>query len=762
MASRLTQISVERPKTVIAAIIIVTLLFLSQFTKIVTDTDPKNMLPADSPVRVYNDRIESLFELHKDMIVLGIVNDKGLFNRQTLDSISRLTGEITRINGVAVQDVLSLTTTDNVLSQGGQLLIRPIMDHVPETEQDIKALQNEIYDNPVLIGRLVSEDRTTTAIYAPLEEGANGKKIADSIRTLVKKEHGDEKYYVAGDPVARDTFGSNMFMQMGIFSPISGLIMFIALYIMFRNITLVAAMMAVAFFSIIWSMGLLIGVGFPVHIMSSMIPVFLMAIATDSVHIFNEFYFRLKETTSKRQAILDTISVVGPPVKYTALATAAGFGVLVLMHIIPVKVFGLFIAFGTIVIRLMSFSFIPAVMMLISDNRLKAAAAKEDEGTGKGSAMLRRLGAAGYHNYRVVIAAGIIMLIIAVIGLSRIRVNNNMVSWFKKGSDIRQADMVMNNKLAGTASAYIIAEAGSPDAMKDHKNLAAIEDLQKELQTLTVVGKTTSIVDIVKRVNKVLHGNNPEYDTIPASTEETAQYLFLFSMSAKPRDLNNLVTADYDKANIFLQLKTWDAVAMRDVLKKIDEFKEAHPDLKLQFKPAGISYFNMVWNDEVLYDMIKGFVIALFVVFIILVFNFKSMKWGMVSYIPLLFTILIIYGFVGYIGKDFDMPISVLSALSLGMAVDFSIHFIRRFQQRYEYDHDIESALVWTAGRPGKGIVRNAILFASAFSVMIFAPLTPYVTVGLFIASMMIISSILTILFLPAIIRMLGGWLIHE
>lgn len=760
MASRLTKISVERPKSVIAVILILTSLFLIQFPKIVTDTDPKNMLPASSPVRVYNDEMESLFALHKDMMAVGIVNEKGIFNPATLERIARLTGEITKINGVVVQDVMSLTTVDNVLSEDGQLIVRPVMDHVPGSQEEIETLQREVYDNPMLVGRLVSADKTVTAIYIPLEEGADAKQVADRIRTLAADEKGEERYYVAGDPVARDTFGHTMFIQMAMFSPMAGLIMMITLYIMFRNVTLIMAMMAVAFLSILWSMGALIGAGYPVHIMSSMIPVFLMAIATDSVHIFNEFYFRLKETGNKKQAILETMTVVGPPVKYTALATAAGFGVLVMMHIIPVKVFGFFVAFGTIVIRLMSFSLIPAVMMLTSDRSLSAAAGREDEEAGKGSSWLRKLGEIGFHRYRAVVGAGFILLIAAIVGVSQIHVNNNMVSWFKKGSDIRQADTILNERLAGTATAYIVAESGEPDAMKRHENLKAIEELQRELEGLPVVGKTTSIVDIVRRVNKVLHGNKPEYDTLPTSTEETAQYLFLFGMSAKPGDLDNVVTADYDKANIFLQLKTWDATAMRDVLKKIEEFKAVHSDVSIQFKPAGNSYFNMVWNDEVLFDMIKGFILALIVVFIILVFNFRSFKWGIVSYIPLLFTILLIYGFVGFIGKDFDMPISVLSALSLGMAVDFSIHFIRRFQQRYAEDRDVEKAILWTAARPGKGIIRNAILFASAFSIMIFAPLTPYITVGLFIAGMMTISALLTILFLPAMIRMLGKWLI--
>jgi len=760
MASRLTQISVERPKGVIAVIVILTLFFLIQFPKIVTDTDPKNMLPATSPVRVYNDSMESLFALHKDVIVLGIVNEKGIFNQTTLTGIARLTEEIKRIDGIVVQDVLSLTTVDNVLSQDGELIVRPVMDHVPQTQEEIAALEREIYDNPMLVGRLVSEDKTTTTIYIPLEEGADAKRVSDDIRRLVEKEKGDEKYYVAGDPVARDTFGHNMFIQMGIFSPIAGMIMFITLYFMFRNMTLVISMMAVAFLSIIWSMGLLIGLGFPVHIMSSMIPVFLMAIATDSVHIFNEFYFRLRETGDKKQAVLDTMTVVGAPVRYTALATAAGFAVLVLMHIIPVKVFGFFVAFGTLVIRLMSFSFIPAVMMLTGERRLLTAAEGEDEESGKGSWWLRRLGELGFHRYRSVTGIGILLLIIAIVGISQIRVNNNMVSWFKEGSEIREADRILNSRLAGTATAYIVAEAGEIDSMKRYENLKAIEDLQRELETLPVVGKTVSVVDIVKRVNKVLHGNRSEFDTLPTSTEEIAQYLFLFGMSAKPRDLDNVITADYDKANIFVQLKTWDAVAMREVLKKIDEFKASRPALAIQFKPAGISYFNMVWNDEVLYDMIKGFLIALVVVFIILVFNFRSVKWGIVSYIPLLFTIVLIYGFIGFIGKDFDMPISVLSALSLGMAVDFAIHFIRRFQQRYSEDPDLERAILWTAARPGKGIIRNALLFASAFSVMVLAPLTPYITVGLFIAGMMILSAVLTMLYLPAIMRMLGGWMI--
>lgn len=195
------------------------------------------------------------------------------------------------------QDVTSFTTVDNVTAEGDLLTVKPLMSKVPQSSRELEALRKTLYENPLFLGRLISKDGKTTAIYIPLEPWANGKEIADQIGRLLAKEDGLGKCYLAGDLIARDTFGAQMFLQMALFSPLAGLIMFLVLYAMFRNLVLTASMMAAAMISIVWSMGLLIGLGFKAHIMSSMIPVFLIAIATDSVHIFNEFYF----TFTRRQ-----------------------------------------------------------------------------------------------------------------------------------------------------------------------------------------------------------------------------------------------------------------------------------------------------------------------------------------------------------------------------------------------------------------------------------------------------------------------------
>lgn len=781
----LVDFSVKHPRLVVFLTIIFTLAFMTQFPKMKTDTNPKHMLPETSDVRVWNDEVDKTFTLYEDMIVVGIVNEKGVLNKETLGKVQRITDEILKIKGVASRDVNSFPTITNVTAEKGMLRVAPLMTEVPKTDKEIEHLKKMLFENPLFINRIISKDGKTTAIYVPLEKGANGKEIADKIRGILKKEKGDEKYYIAGDPVARDTFGSDMFKLMAIFAPIAGMVMLLVRYLMFRDLFLSVVLMMDAMISIVWSMGLVIALGFPIHIMSSMAPVFLMAIATDSIHIFNEFYFRYKEKRDKRAAIIETMRAVGHPVRYTALATAAGFGVLLFMSIIPVKVFGGLVAFGTVVLRVLSFSFIPAMFMFVKESHLDRAAQGEDITTGSGSKLLRALAGAGIHKAGTTVVIGLILFVISVIGISKIVVNNNMVEWFKENNEVRVADREINKALGGTSVGYIVAISESNDEyIKTPEAMRYIEGLQRHIEKLHVVGKTFSVVDYVKRINRVLHDDDPKYDTVPDTKEAVGQYLFLFSMSAKPSDLDNVVDPSFKKANILVQLKTWDAGAMEEVIKVADEYKKQNP-LPLKLKPAGIAYFNLIWNNEVLWDMMKGFVLALIVVFVILVFNFRSFKWAVVSYVPLVFTILLIYGVIGFSGKRFDMPISVLSCLSLGMAVDFAIHFVSRLRQRIVESSElrvqslgqqetkisqpptpnsslITDALLWTAARPGKGIMRNAVLFTSAFSVMMFAPLTPYITVGAFIVSMMMLSAIMTIIYLPALIMLLKGWLFKE
>ncbi len=758
--NRLAAISLSHPWRVIGLTILVTLAFAVQFPKIAIDTDPKHMLPATSPVRQYNDQVEKDFALHADVLVLGIVNERGIVNGKTLSRIRDLTGEIQKMPGVISRDVVSFSTIDDMTAEGNDLAVRRLLGRAPQSELDLEALRKHLLENPLFVNRIISPDATATAVYVPIEPTANGKDIADKIRALLPKSPGDDRYYLAGDPVARDTFGAEMFRQMGILSPIAGLVMAVTLWLMFRSVPLVVANMAVAMVSIIWSMGLLIGLGYPVHIMSSMSPVFLMAIATDSVHIFNEFAFRFAEVGDKRRAVLETMGAVGRPVFYSDVTTAAGFASLATATIVPVKIFGLVVAFGTLVILLMSFTLVPAILALLREDRIPKAAHRPHMDEPMGPSGLAGFGEFCVRHAKAIAIIGGVMLVVALIGLSHIKVNNNMVHWFKPDSDVRTADRVLNAHLGGASTGYLIVQGLAEDAIKDPAMLRGIEGLQRELEQDPRVGKTFSVVDYVKRINRVLHQDDPAFDRIPDSSEQVGQYLFLFGTSAKASDLDNVVDYPFQKANVFLQLKSWDADVMADVIQRTQTYLAAHPlPGGAIVRPAGIAYFNLVWSNEVLWGMIESFLVGLIMVLVLLVVQLRSLLWGILAYLPLLFTITVIYGVVGLIGKDFDMPVAVLSTLSLGLAIDFAIHFVGRFRQRYQEHPHLRETLAWTVARPGKGIFLNAILFAVGFAVMVFADLTPYITVGVFMAAIMLLSSVATLLYLPTLVTVFGRWL---
>jgi predicted RND superfamily exporter protein len=749
--------SASRPKAVLGLIILLTAIAALPLRNTTTDTDPKHMLPESSPVRVHNDAVEADFALHPDVVVVGIVREDGVFHKSTLAHIATLTAQIRELEGVAAEDVTSLATIDDMQSVNGEVMARRYLDPPPTTDADIAEVRIMAMANPLLRGRLVASDGTTTAIYVPLAAGANGKDVADAIRALLPApdESDGESYHLAGDPVARDTFGAEMFRQMFLFSPFAGMVMCVVLFLLYRSVPLIIANMAVAMVAIVWSMGGLVALGYPVHIMASMSPVFLMAIATDTVHIFNEFLHRLRETPDRNEAIRLTMRAVARPVLYSDLTTAAGFASLATMNIIPVQIFGFTVAAGTLAVLLFSFTLVPAVLALIPEARLRRWAEARLE-PGAGFAVLRRLASVTVSRPRLLLGSAVALLIVAGVGLTQIRVNNNMVRWFKSSNPIRVADYVLNEKLGGTATGYLVVETSEGDATSP-KFLAFVEGLQRRVERVSLVGRTFSVADYLRRVNRSLHSDSDAFDRIPASSDEANQFLFLLSSFARPSDVANVITPDASRALVHVQLKTWDASAWSDVLAASERYTaESGGAYKIQ--PAGIAHFNLIWNDEVLWGMLASFLSGCVFVLVLLVIATRSIAWGLLSFIPLVVTVAAIYGGVGLLGKDFDMPVAVLSTLSLGLAVDFAIHFIERYRLRKAEGFGTIEALIWTVERPGRGIFANAALFAAGFAVMMFADLTPYITVGVFMAGIMLLSSVASVVLLPPLIIRLERW----
>lgn len=744
---RIVEFSVNRPKVVIFLTIMITVFLAVQLPKIKIDTDPENMLRDDEPVRIFHQKVKTDFGID-EIIVLGIVRDDGIFRRESLERIKRLTGEIRNLKGVIADDVESLSVTNNVITEDGTLKVRPPMAEVPGTQEGIETLKKEVMANPLFRDRFVSADERGAAIYIPVSSKDIAHGIGEKVRAIYEKETGPERYYMAGLPIAEATFGHEMFRQMALTAPMAGGLLMIVFYLIFRRFSFVFPPMMVAMLSVVWTMGALIGSGYTVHIMSSMIPVFLMPIAIcQAVHILSDFYEKLPLVNERKTAILGVFEELVRPLFFAPITTAVGFADLALADIPPVRVFGIFIAIGIVMAWLLSMTFLPAVLMLIKE---KKPIIKEEAG----SKVLGWIGRTSLGKSMAITVLGGMLLVAAVYGVTLLSVNDNPVKWFKKHHPIRVADSELNRLIGGTYISYLVLEGESQDDIKRPEVMNYIEGMQRHLEGNRLVGKTTSVADVVKRVNYVLHDEDRRYEVLPTEKDTTGQYLFLFLMSSAPDELDNFTDYSFSKANIWVQLRSGDNRDMTEVVKHTEAFVRANPlPSGVTMKWSGLPYLNITWQGIMVSGMLKATIGTWWVVFILMILQFRSILWGIVGMFPLMFSVAFVYGLIGFLGVEYDMPIAVCSTLAIGLGDDFAIHFITRFRQRYQQSGDLKKAMEWTmGGEPALAIFRNALVIAIGFTPLVMATLTPYVTVGLFFGSLAFFAGITTLIFLPALI----------
>jgi predicted RND superfamily exporter protein len=307
----------------------------------------------------------------------------------------------------------------------------------------------------------------------------------------------------------------------------------------------------------------------------------------------------------------------------------------------------------------------------------------------------------------------------------------------------------------------ILDESGQRgEVFKRPDVLEYIVELQHHLIETGAVGKSNALTDVVKKVHQELFEGDPAKFKIPDSTGAVAESLISFQNSHKPDDLWHFVTPDYTKANIWLQLKEGDNQVMERVISAVDAFVTTNPPpIALTHQWAGLTYLNVIWQDKMVFGMVEAFLSSFVVVLIMMIILFRSFIWGLLAMIPLSITIAFIYGIIGFVGKDYDMPVAVLSSLTLGLAVDFAIHFLERARMTVAETGSWKTAIATMFEEPARAITRNVIVIAVGFMPLLAAPLVPYKTVGIFLASIMAVSGIGTMLILPSLITILDGFL---
>jgi predicted RND superfamily exporter protein len=842
--TRILQLAIDKPKFVYSVILLMVMLSLAMMPSLIVDTDPENMLSSDAPARVFHNQTKADFQM-RDMIVVGLVSKESIFTPNSLQVIEQLSTQILQIDGVIEQDLLSLSVVDNITqevdSQGNNSGIRfeYLMKKAPTTLDGSLAIQQAVKRLPMLDNTLVSGDNKAIALYVPIKNKDMSYVIAEKIRTISQSFSAEQvkglNFHITGLPVAEDQFGYEMFVQMGIAAPLAGLAIFILLWYFFRNLPLIIAPMVVAMATVIIIMGSLIGMGFTVHIMSSMIAIFLMPIAVvDSVHILSEFAEKYKTGDNAGDVVKSVMKHLYTPMLYTSITSAIGFYSLMLTPIPPVKVFGAFIGTGIILAFVLTIIYIPAYISRLKPETLEKLhdAIQRMEQKGTLANALTSLGGFATRKTKLILVGFVALFLVSIEGISRIEINDNPVNWFKADHEIRIADKVLNEHFAGTYDAWlvfknndtknsaavsqfktILANADKNSAsvkqindfiktaeqessfinqnllvLLDDLSFSADEseqawleqlvditdkafseskvfldpallnwqaDFQQALLATGLVGKSNGLADIVKTVNRELYSGEDKDFIIPQSSNGVAQTLLQYQSSHRPQDLWHFVSKDYQQSLLWLQMTSGDNQHTTKVVNWADNYIAKHPMPKdISHQWAGKSYLNIVWQDAMVNGMINSLLSSFVIVFLMMVFLFRSLKYGILAMLPLTLTISMIYGLIGWVGKDYDMPIAVLSALTLGLSIDFAIHFLQRARELEKQLGSLSLALAEMFQEPSRAISRNAIVIAIGFTPLLLSPLMPYITVGFFLASIMALSALVTLVLLPALMTL--------
>ncbi len=820
------------------------------------DADPENMLVYDEPVRVFNRERKDTFSLY-DLIVIGVVNDShesGVFSIASLSDIYDLAefakniqwaNKQGEIEGVVPIDLITPSTMEDVRQAGpGAVDFNWLMDGPPQSEAEALEVRDRALNQPILYGSLVSEDGRSIALYIPITSKGVSYRVAQQLRERIASYNSGDQYWITGLPVAQDQFGVEMFIQMGITTPLATGLLFLLLWFFFRNLTLVASPIMVAMLSVTITVCLLIATGHSIHIMTSMIPIFVMPIAVlDSIHILSEFHDRYPEFKDRRVTIKHVMSKLALPMFFTSITTGIGFMSLNFMPIPPLQAFGTFVGIGVVVAWFLTVTLIPAYIIMMPERKFKNFGINKTGASGEAKSFLHRtlpaLGAGAIQYSRPILLLMIPVAAIALYGASQIVANDNPVKWFGKEHNIRQADAVLNNAFGGSYMAYLALgpdqnaqsldlytdeleariltrelakremlaslvrdisktvtsrtellsallatveaqlhsaksdieisawedalsfldiERAQTEIFKDPDVLSYMSKLQAFIEQDAAVGKSNSVVEIIKTVyRELISGEDADY-RIPDSAAGVAQTLITFQNSHRPHDLWHYVTPDYQEANIWVQMKSGDNQDMNRVDALVAQyFIDNPPPRNLTHQWFGLNYINVVWQDYITVGTAKALVGSFIIITLLLMVLFRSILWGLLAVVPLGFSIAMLYGGIGLVGKSLDAPISILGAISLGLAVDYAIHFVMRSRDIAKEQNNWPDTARNVFGEPARAIVRNVLILGVGFLPLLIAPLIPYKVVGVMLSGILILAGIATLIILPALMSLLEG-----
>lgn len=758
MGRKLADFSIANPKTMLAIIVLITVVASIGFKNAWLSTSYKAMFDADDPMLMAMNDNENTFT-KTDWITVAVANPDGtIFNQSTLTAIDRITEQAWTTPFSLRVD--SITNFQYVKGTDEELIVEPLLAKPAQlSQQDIERARDLLKGLPEIQGFYTGEDLSTAVINIIFELPDNPVtetlEITDYVNNLVaevKQDHPELIFHVSGSVANTAAFTDAMFIDMGSLIPLSYAIMIGFMIFMTRSVSATVITLTVVTFASMLAMGLKSWNNGAINAINMFAPMMIMTIAiADCVHVLSSFLSYDRAGKSRAEAITLAIKDNASPVFFTSLTTVIGF-LSINFHESPVyREAGNIVAVGVIMAYFLSMTMVPALTMLLPFKQQP-----ENGTTNRLAAWMSRL--VMTHHKTILIVGVVSALVLITIGVPRNEINEDFNDYLDENFAFRKANDYLNEHVTGTHRLMYSLESGSENGLHEPAFLAKTAEFVDWLRAQPEVAHVSSYTDIIKRLNQAMNSDDAGFYRIPESRELSSQYSLLYEMSLPyGQGITNIVSMDKRKTLVMVTAWTADSKTILQLNERAEQWLRDNAPEPMHVFGSG---FDMMFNKMAMQNvpsMVYGSILCLLLVSIILVFVFRSWFLGLISIITNLFPALMSFGIWGFVSGRIGIGVASVATLTFGLVVDDTIHFLSKYNNARRQGLSVRKSVDKSITTVGLAMITTTLVFAAGFGILWFSHYTANSDMGFMTATTILLAVIIDLLLLPSLLVTLAG-----
>ncbi|MEM8682511.1 MAG: outer membrane lipoprotein-sorting protein [Pseudomonadota bacterium] len=764
---RLFERITAHPKCVVAIALAAIAVAGYGLTGLVKDTSVKAFIPPGHESLLADNLASDVFGLTDTIAVAVLAKDGGsVFRPQILALIDDLSHEIAMMPNVRFDRMASLATESSISGGDGSVYVDPYFDGLStDTAADDARKRWQVMQPHQ--GTLVSKDETGAIVMAELIDSGAADQTYLDIRGLAGTVSLDGVALHVAGPGAVSGYLSRYIdddarrLQPLVFALVLGFI-----YLAFRRAAALPAPLLVVTGAAVGALGIMTWADVPYFAITNALPVIIVAISVaDAIHILSAYY-QLREQrpeANERELVVEAMTAMARPITLTTVTTIAGFAGIAVMSIMPpITWFAVFASVGVLLAWLLSMLVMPNVLLLVSPGRSPAFASWQQGRPSRTGLALSRLGTYSPIRHRWVLLAFFVVSVVAATGAAQLRIDRSQVENFAADEPIRIADETINDRFAGTAFLDVIISTAQPGELLTLETMHKVRALQSFFESLPHVTKTVSIVDYLSQLHGALDGipvDGMKERPLPASDELLAETLFVYEVTGDPADLDEEIDRDYQYAMVRGVLDAHHFSETRLAVEALQGYIDEHfnePGLHAALTgDVNVTYH---WMSSLQDSHFKGVALSLILVLLASVIVFRSLVAGLVSVVPVVFTVLVLYACMGFMGIYLEPATSMFAAIALGVGVDFAIHLVDRLRSAIEEYGDLATAIDRALPSVARACFFNSAALGIGFSVLLVSDLPTLSRFGGLVSLATLTSYLAALVIVPALFVAERDW----